>query len=238
ADLFQPMRRNARGLRLGEPASVEPLLTARGAFAGATWTAGPMLASGAPNAASGPAREVVCPADPGRVVGTVREATPVDVAAALAAAPAGFADWSARPAADRADALRRAADLYEHHLPEFAALACLEAGKTLRDGVAEVREAVDFLRYYAAEGVRVAEEEPGEARGVFLCISPWNFPLAIFTGQIAAALAAGNAVIAKPAEQTPLIATRAVTLLREAGVPDAALQLLPGDGPTVGKPLT
>ncbi|BBI51810.1 hypothetical protein HORIV_42310 [Vreelandella olivaria] len=101
------------------------------------------------------------------------------------------------------------------------------------DGIAEVREAVDFLRYYANEGERLEAEEPGSARGIFVCISPWNFPLAITTGQIAAALVAGNAVIAKPAEQTPLIAARAVELMREAGLPEAALQLLPGDGPTV-----
>ena len=103
---------------------------------------------------------------------------------------------------------------------------------------AEVREAVDFLRYYANEGERLEAEEPGSARGIFVCISPWNFPLAIFTGQLAAALAAGNAVLAKPAEQTPMIAARAVELMREAGLPEAALQLLPGDGPTVGGPLT
>ena len=114
--------------------------------------------------------------------------------------------------------------------------ATREAGKTLADGVAEVREAVDFLRYYAAEA---ANAEAGtEARGVIVCISPWNFPLAIFTGQIAAALVTGNAVIAKPAEQTPLIAARAVSLLREAGVPEDVIQLLPGDGPSVGASLT
>ncbi len=117
-------------------------------------------------------------------------------------------------------------------------IATREAGKMMFDGIAEVREAVDFLRYYANEGERLEAEEPGNARGIFVCISPWNFPLAITTGQIAAALIAGNAVIAKPAEQTPLIAARAVELMREAGLPEAALQLLPGDGPTVGGPLT
>src|SRR5690606_16279141 len=136
----------------------------------------------------------------------------------------------------RAAILERAADLYEKNAVEFFALATREAGKSLADGVAEVREAVDFLHYYAAQA---ADAEQGTvARGVIACISPWNFPLAIFTGQIAAALVTGNAVIAKPAEQTPLIAYRAVQLLREAGVPDAVLQLLPGDGPGVGGPLT
>ena len=116
----------------------------------------------------------------------------------------------------------------------MTALATREAGKTLADAIAEVREAVDFLRYYAD----AAEAATGRPRGVMVCISPWNFPLAIFTGQVAACLGAGNAVIAKPAEQTPLIAARAVALMREAGVPAAALQMLPGDGPTVGAPLT
>ena len=121
------------------------------------------------------------------------------------------------PVAERADILRRAADLYEANAVEFFALCTREAGKTLADGVAELREAVDFLRYYAAEAAKV---EPGtEARGVIACISPWNFPLAIFTGQVAAALATGNAVVAKPAEQTPLIAARAVELMHGAGVP-------------------
>ena len=138
------------------------------------------------------------------------------------------------PAAERAAALRRAADLYEERAAELTALATREAGKTLADAISEVREAVDFLRYYADQ----AEAAEGSPRGVFVCISPWNFPLAIFTGQVAACLGAGNAVIAKPAEQTPLIAALAVELMREAGVPAAALQLLPGDGPTVGAPLT
>uniref|UniRef100_UPI003564D249 L-glutamate gamma-semialdehyde dehydrogenase n=1 Tax=Halomonas sp. TaxID=1486246 RepID=UPI003564D249 len=124
------------------------------------------------------------------------------------------------------------------HIAELTVIATREAGKMMFDGIAEVREAVDFLRYYANECERLEVEEPGSARGIFVCISPWNFPLAIFTGQIAAALAAGNAVLAKPAEQTPLIAARAVELMREAGLPEAALQLLPGDGPTVGGPLT
>ena len=135
---------------------------------------------------------------------------------------------------ERAAALRRAADLYEAHFGEIFALAAREAGKSLSDAVGEVREAVDFLRYYAGQ----AEARPAsEPRGTWVCISPWNFPLAIFTGQVAAALATGNAVLAKPAEQTSLIAARAVALLHEAGVPRTALQLLPGDG-RVGATLT
>ncbi len=235
-ELFAPERQNSKGYRINEPASILPLLEARERFADATWTAGPMLA-GHP-APRGPAREARSPADGSRVVGQVHEATPEEVATALDAAEAGFRDWSARPAAERAAVLRRTADLYEEHIAELTVITTREAGKMMFDGIAEVREAVDFLRYYANEGERLEAEEPGSARGLFVCISPWNFPLAIFTGQIAAALAAGNAVLAKPAEQTPLIAARAVELMREAGLPEATLQLLPGDGPTVGAPLT
>src|SRR5690606_436836 len=145
----------------------------------------------------------------------------------------------------------RAADAFEAHRAELIARCTLEAGKTLSDGVAEVREAVDFLRYYAVQaraefgGEKVLVGPTGErnslrlrGKGVFACISPWNFPLAIFTGQVAAALAAGNSVIAKPAEQTPLTAALAVRLLHEAGVSDRVLQFLPGDGGTVGAALT
>ncbi|MGM0913771.1 MAG: bifunctional proline dehydrogenase/L-glutamate gamma-semialdehyde dehydrogenase PutA [Pseudomonadota bacterium] len=235
-ELFAPERKNSKGYRINEPASILPLLAAREKFSDTTWSAGPMLA-GNP-APRGEARDVVSPADGSRVVGKVFEATPEEVAAALDAAEEGFREWSARPVAERAEVLRRTADLYEKHIAELTVICTREAGKMMFDGIAEVREAVDFLRYYANEGERLEAEEPGNARGIFVCISPWNFPLAIFTGQIAAALAAGNAVLAKPAEQTPLIAARAIELMREAGLPEAALQLLPGDGPTVGGPLT
>ena len=235
-ELFAPERKNSRGYRINEPASILPLISAREAFADTTWTAGPMLA-GNP-APQGKARDALSPADTSRVVGQVHEATREEVAAALDAAEDGFKEWSARPVAERAEVLRRTADLYEEHIAELTVIATREAGKMMFDGIAEVREAVDFLRYYANESERLEAEEPGSARGIFVCISPWNFPLAIFTGQIAAALGAGNAVLAKPAEQTPLIAARAVELMREAGLPEAALQLLPGDGPTVGGPLT
>ncbi|TDO15211.1 bifunctional proline dehydrogenase/L-glutamate gamma-semialdehyde dehydrogenase PutA [Halomonas ventosae] len=235
-DLFVPERKNSRGYRINEPASILPLLKAREGFADATWSAGPMLA-GNP-APKGETRDVVSPADASRLVGQVHEATPEEVATALDAAEEGLREWSARPVAERTEVLRRTADRYEEHIAELTVIATREAGKMIFDGIAEVREAVDFLRYYANESERLEEEEPGSARGIFVCISPWNFPLAIFTGQIAAALGAGNAVLAKPAEQTPLIAARAVALMREAGLPEAALQLLPGDGPTVGGPLT
>jgi len=235
-ELFAPHRKNSRGFRINEPASILPLLAAREDWADAQWSAGPMLA-GNPEP-KGAARDALSPADTTRVVGKVHDATPEEVATALDAAETGFEDWSATPVAERAEILRKIADAYEDNVAELTAITSREAGKTILDGIAEVREAVDFLRYYANEAERLEEEQPGSARGIFVCISPWNFPLAIFTGQIAAALVAGNAVLAKPAEQTPLIAARAVELMRAAGLPEAALQLLPGDGPTVGGPLT
>ncbi len=234
-DLFKPQRENSRGCRIEEPASALPLIEARDRFAYTRWTAGPVLAGD--TAPEGAAKDVVSPAD-GSIVGQAHEATADEVARALDAAQGGFEAWSQTPVATRAATLRRIADLYEENMAEFCAIAAREAGKILLDGVAEVREAVDFLRYYACEAERLEAEDPGSGRGIFVCISPWNFPLAIFTGQIAAALAAGNAVLAKPAEQTPIMAWRAAQLFREAGVPAAAFQLLPGDGPTVGGPLT
>ncbi|MCP4331018.1 MAG: bifunctional proline dehydrogenase/L-glutamate gamma-semialdehyde dehydrogenase PutA [Gammaproteobacteria bacterium] len=235
-ELFAPQRRNSRGYRINEPASITPLLQAREAFADHQWSAGPMIA-GDP-APSGKPRTVVSPADQNRVVAEVYDSTAAEVAQTLDAAEDGFREWSAWSASERADVLRRAADLYEDNVAELTAITTREAGKMVLDGIAEVREAVDFLRYYAGEAERLDDESPGMPCGIFVCISPWNFPLAIFSGQIAAALAAGNAVIAKPAEQTPVIAAHAVALMREAGLPTAALQLLPGDGPTVGGPLT
>jgi RHH-type proline utilization regulon transcriptional repressor/proline dehydrogenase/delta 1-pyrroline-5-carboxylate dehydrogenase len=224
-------RANSKGWDLADPLTLARLEEARAPFRSHRWTAGPIIAGAATDA---PLHDRVNPANPDDIVGHAADATATDIETALTASAEGFADWSARPAAERAAALRRAADLYDANAPELFALACREAGKTLPDAVGEVREAVDFLRYYAAE----TEKADLNPRGVFACISPWNFPLAIFTGQIAAALAVGNAVIAKPAEQTPLIAARATALLREAGIPENALQLLPGDGPTVGGPLT
>ena len=166
------------------------------------------------------------------VVGPVAEATAGDIAAAMERLQAGFKRWNATPVAQRAAILRRAADALEARLPEFCALLVKEAFKTQGDCVAEVREAVDFLRYYADEAEAQAPQMQG--RGVFVCISPWNFPLAIFAGQVVAALVTGNAVAAKPAEQTPYVALKAVELLHEAGVPADALVLLHGAGETVG----
>ena len=215
-DLF-PGRRNARGFDLADAGDLALIEAARAPFREADFEAAPMLAEGRPD---GVPRPALNPFD-GSVIGNVTDANPADVEAALAHAR----PWDAPPAA-RAETLRRAADLFEANAGEILALLAREAGKTLPDGVGELREAVDFLRYYAA-GVSNLAAPP---RGVFACVSPWNFPLAIFTGQVAAALACGNAVLAKPAGQTPLVAALAVRLLREAGVPVAALQLLPGGG--------
>ena len=189
----------------------------------------------------GAARPVLSPSDL-RVVGQVTEADATGARAAMAAAQSGFAAWNATPVERRAGILDRAAELLEASRGRLIALLQAEGGKTLDDALSELREAVDYCRYYAAEARRALAPQPmpgptGESnelhyrgRGVFVCISPWNFPLAIFLGQVTAALAAGNAVVAKPAEQTPLVAAEAVRLLHQAGVPVSALHLVPGDG--------
>ncbi|MCG6118129.1 MAG: bifunctional proline dehydrogenase/L-glutamate gamma-semialdehyde dehydrogenase PutA [Aquimonas sp.] len=195
--------------------------------------------------------EVRSPSDRSQLLGRWQAADGATVERAITNAEKAQHGWDALPAASRAKIIEHAAGLMEQRMPEFMALATREAGKTLADGIAEVREAVDFCRYYAVQGRRLFNQPevlPGptgesntlrlHGRGVFVCISPWNFPLAIFIGQVVAGLVAGNAVIAKPAEQTTLIAHAAVKLLHEAGVPEDVLQLVPGDGPTVGAPLT
>ena len=230
-DLFQPERPNARGWDLSDVTTladidarrrrpdwltVEPLLTPNA-----------VAEEEAPAALSTPIHN---PAT-GAAIGEVRAATAAEIDGALAAAR----PWAAATS-ERAAVLNRVADLYEQHFDQAFSLLATEAGKTLPDAVAELREAVDFLRYYAAR----AEERAGDTapRGTFVCISPWNFPLAIFTGQIAAALAGGNAVLAKPAEATAALAAWATRLMHEAGVPLSALQLLPGEGSRVGAQLT
>ena len=186
-------------------------------------------------------RPVSSPID-GKAIGIVREADAALLRSAIAAAASGFPAWAATPIEERAVALERAADRLELHRGRLLALLQHEAGKTLDDALAELREAVDYCRYYAAAARIGLAPQPmpgptGESnvlryrgRGVFACVSPWNFPLAIFLGQVSAALVAGNAVVAKPAEQTPLTAALAVALLHEAGVPTTALHLVPGDG--------
>jgi RHH-type proline utilization regulon transcriptional repressor/proline dehydrogenase/delta 1-pyrroline-5-carboxylate dehydrogenase len=240
ADIYGAERKNARGLDLSDPLTLKQLAADMDAAARQGWRAAPLVGG---IAQSGPAREIHDPADNRRIVGSVVEADDAQCEQALARAARVASSWDESGAASRATILERAADLYEAHGAALMAPIVREGGRTLPDALSELREAVDFLRYYAARG-RADFTAPltlpgptGErntmalhGRGVFACISPWNFPLAIFTGQIAAALAAGNAVIAKPAEQTPLVAAAAVRLLHEAGVPGDALHLLPGDG--------
>ena len=184
----------------------------------------------------GEAQPVRNPADHNDVVGTVSFADAALAQEAIGAAVAALPEWSAKPASERADCLRRFADLLEQHTPALMMLAVREAGKTLNNAVAEVREAVDFCRYYANESENTLPKD-AKAVGAIVAISPWNFPLAIFTGEVVSALAAGNTVIAKPAEQTSLIATYAVSLMHQAGIPTSALQLVLGAG-DVGSALT
>jgi RHH-type proline utilization regulon transcriptional repressor/proline dehydrogenase/delta 1-pyrroline-5-carboxylate dehydrogenase len=211
-DLYAPQRANSRGIEFGDRAALRELVSAIGSE--------------------------TTPA-----AGSIMDATPADANAAIAAAHEGFKGWSRTPAYRRATILEHAANLLEQQRAHFIALLQREGGKTLDDALSEVREAVDFCRYYAAEGQKLFGADtplPGptgesnvlrlRGRGVFVAISPWNFPLAIFVGLVSAALMAGNAVVAKPAEQTPLIAAEAVRLLHQAGVPAQALQLVPGDG--------
>ncbi|MDP5069337.1 MAG: L-glutamate gamma-semialdehyde dehydrogenase, partial [Congregibacter sp.] len=232
ADIYAPDRTAARGWDLNNGDTVRELTLARERFTTHRWQAEPLLACDIEAGSDiKKGRDISNPANARDFVGFCIEATKADCEHALAAAR----DWNDAGAAQRAFTLRRAADLFEANTGELMALLAREAGKCAADGVAEIREAVDFLRYYANRGEELSQQE---ARGIFSCISPWNFPLAIFTGQIAAALAAGNGVLAKPAETTPLIAAAAVKLLHLAGVPREVLQFLPGDGGTVGHALT
>ena len=240
-DLYAPARRNSGGVEFGDRAALAALLDEIRKGTAPSWQATPLI-NGA--AIEGQRRAVLSPID-GSAIGEVSESNEATVAAAMATALDGFPAWAATPVASRAAALERAGDLIESKRGALIALLAREGGKTLADGVAEVREAADLCRYYAAQArtALAPEQMPGptgevnelhyRGRGVFVCISPWNFPLAIFVGQIAAALAAGNTVVAKPAEQTPLVAAETVRLLHIAGVPVRALHLLPGDG-TVG----
>ena len=229
--LYGAHRTNSRGLDLSNENTLTELATALQATAAHAWNAGPLLGTDAP---AGPAQPVRNPADHRDIVGQVQEATADDVDQALAHAQAAAAPWAATPPAERTAALLRAADLLEERMLPLLGLLMREAGKSASNAVAEVREAVDFLRYYAAHVQSTFDNTTHIPLGPVACISPWNFPLAIFMGQVAAALAAGNPVLAKPAEQTPLIAAEAVRLLWQAGVPRAAVQLLPGQGETVG----
>jgi RHH-type proline utilization regulon transcriptional repressor/proline dehydrogenase/delta 1-pyrroline-5-carboxylate dehydrogenase len=244
-DLYGPSRRNSGGMDLSIAAVRDSLaaeITALAALDAGPIVGGRSSASGAGSRAS--------PSDLTRIIGQAAEASADQVDAAYAAARQAQPAWNALGGEGRAPVLRAMADGLEAHRERLVAVCAVEAGKTLADGVAEVREAADFCRYYAhlaerqfgaPETLRGPVGETNQlslhGRGVFACISPWNFPLAIFTGQIAAALAAGNAVVAKPAEQTPLIAAEAVRLFHAAGLDPNLLHLLPGDGATIGQAL-
>jgi RHH-type proline utilization regulon transcriptional repressor/proline dehydrogenase/delta 1-pyrroline-5-carboxylate dehydrogenase len=242
--LYQPDRANSLGFDFGDPAGLAELSRALNAEPVGEDDAWPLVDG--VRREGGTVRTIHNPADRGRIVGFAHEAEPADIEAALVAAVTAQRAWDMVPVEARAACLERAADRIEADRARFIALAIREAGKSLGAAVAEVREAVDLLRYYAVSarkslGPVTLPGPTGETdqlnyagRGVMVCISPWNFPLAIFIGQVAAALVAGNAVIAKPAEQTPLIAARALRFLHEAGVPHGALVLLPGDGLVVG----
>jgi RHH-type proline utilization regulon transcriptional repressor/proline dehydrogenase/delta 1-pyrroline-5-carboxylate dehydrogenase len=242
-DVFGPERANSAGCDLSDPLVREPLLERLRALDTRSWTARPTLGNGK-------ARPVTSPQDRNIEVGKVFEATAEDVDQMVRAASAAQAGWDAIGGEARARLLERTADLYEEQREQFYSLCIREAGKTLPDAILEVREAVDFLRFYASEARRQftgplplpgptgeRNEMRFHGRGVFACISPWNFPLAIFTGPIAAALAAGNTAIAKPAEQTPLIGALAIDLFHQAGFSRDVVQLAPGDG-RVGAALT
>ncbi|HEX6785303.1 MAG TPA: bifunctional proline dehydrogenase/L-glutamate gamma-semialdehyde dehydrogenase PutA [Sphingomicrobium sp.] len=243
-ELFGTGRRNSAGVDLSDPLVREPLLERLKGLDSRRWTAKPGMGKGE-------ARAIVSPHDHRATVGTVFEATAADVDSMVRAANAAQVGWDALGGEARAKLLERTADLYEEHAEEFFSLCTREAGKTLIDGVLEVREAVDFLRFYASEARRQFTRPlplPGptgeqnelrlHGRGVIGAISPWNFPLAIFTGLVSAPLAAGNSVIAKPAGQTPLIAALAIELMHQAGIPKDVVQLAPGSGRVVGGTLT
>ena len=239
-----PDRKNSAGFVWADPEVSAPVIARMQASLKAPETAGPIIAG---QMRSGAARDVRDPSDHRRVVGTVSEGGEAEAREALAIAHEAYRDWDRVGGDVRAKVLERAADLFEENRAHLMALAVREGGKTLPNALGEVRETIDYLRYYASRARALFSEPirlPGptgeendltlHGRGVFACIAPWNFPLAIFTGQVAGALAAGNTVLAKPAEPTPLIAAAAVRLLHQAGVPPGALHLLPGRGSKIG----
>lgn len=230
--LYGAARQNSVGLDLSDEVVLQGLGHAFATFGTQQWHATPLLGI---TPRSSPLLSLKNPAVHQDVVGTVMYTHVDDVSAVLDVAVKSAPLWAATQAGARAKKLLRAADLMTEHMPELIALAVREAGKSLPNAIAEVREAVDFLRYYASQ---ITMGATGKALGPVVCISPWNFPLAIFIGEVSAALAAGNVVLAKPAEQTPLIAFRAVQLLHQAGIPRDVLQFLPGEGETVGAALT
>ncbi len=244
--IFAPKRKNSKGVDFSnryDRSLLQDELKKLNLF----WKAGPIVGG---TLHCDEKNSVNSPQNSNLKIGAVQQASLEDVEKALSNAESTFASWSTTPVEKRADSVRRFADLLQAHSAELMALACLEAGKTWNDGISEVREAVDFCRYYALRAEQLMSSPTrlhgytGELnelslhpRGTVLCISPWNFPLAIFTGQVVAGLVTGNCVIAKPAEQTPLIAAFAVKLMHQAGIPTGAIQLLPGRGETIGAAL-
>lgn len=244
-DLYGSERKNSFGPLLPEPECREKLITEIRTFLSTPYDSAPIVGG---KTLFGEKQMRTDPSDHRRVIGTNVNCTPEDAARALEIAHAAQTEWDERGGTARADILGRVADLFEQNMPKLTALIIREGGRTLQSAINDFREAVDFLRYYAA---RAAAEFtaplrlPGptgeqnelwlRGRGVFVCIAPWNFPLAIFTGQMAAALAAGNSVIAKPAGQTPMTAHYAVKLLHQAGVPMDVLHFTPGSGGALGK---
>ncbi|MGR3993863.1 MULTISPECIES: trifunctional transcriptional regulator/proline dehydrogenase/L-glutamate gamma-semialdehyde dehydrogenase [Pseudomonas] len=230
-DLYGSERANSAGIDLANEHRLASLSCALLATAHTEWKAAPMLGCASSQEVTA---AVINPSDHRDVVGHVQEATVIDVDNAIQCALNAAPIWQATPPAERAAILERSADLMEAEIQPLMGLLVREAGKTYANAIAEVREAVDFLRYYAVQARNNFSNDAHRPLGPVVCISPWNFPLAIFSGQVAAALAAGNPVLAKPAEQTPLIAAQAVRLMLEAGIPEGVLQLLPGRGETVG----
>ena len=248
ASVFLPERKNSPGIDLTDRAYVASLQAHFTSMEPFQWLAAPILANKLTTNKTHQA--IISPQQPNQVIGQITEASSDDIEWALAQATQTVDAWSRTPVTERAACLERFACLLEENMPTFLAMACLEAGKTWNDAVGEIREAIDFCRYYAVQAEKLMlkpvrlhgytgelNEMTLHARGVVLCISPWNFPLAIFTGQVVAALVTGNCVIAKPAEQTPLMAHFAVELMLKAGIPAGAMQLLPGRGETVGAKL-
>jgi len=247
ADLFGRERMNSAGINLSDAKVLIQLQAGLDALAERAWEAYPLI-DGQPY--PGHPQPVFDPCDQRRQIGQVTHADPEAIDKAAAGALEAFADWRRSPVQARSAYLKKAADLFEAHRLELVSLCVREGGRTIKDALAEVREAVDFCRYYAAEAEKLFTQPvrlPGPTgeentlsrtgRGAIVCISPWNFPIAIFVGQIAAALAAGNTVIAKPATQTALTAMRCIQLLHRAGIPGEVLQFLPAEGGLIGKHL-
>ncbi|MCC4261044.1 bifunctional proline dehydrogenase/L-glutamate gamma-semialdehyde dehydrogenase PutA [Halopseudomonas aestusnigri] len=245
--LFGDARRNSRGVNMNILSEWLPLKDELDKWWDARWSGAPLVNG---KRLQGEGRPVMCPYELSHQVGEVVWASADQTRSAIDSLSSAFVRWNATPVDERAAILERTADKLEEHMPELMALCTREAGKLLQDGIDEVREAVDFCRFYAMQARQrfATITLPGptgesnelylQGRGVFACISPWNFPLAIFLGQVSAALVCGNTVVAKPAEQTSLVAVRCVELMHEAGLPGDVLALLPGDGVQVGSVIT